>query len=212
MTGDQGGFGGSESLIVTGDKDDLYARIKALLPPWFGDKAYQSGGLLGGVLTGIAGQLAFIYSLCAYAKLQMRLQTAEEGFLDTWAYDFFGGLVLRQSGQSDASFLNAIRYNLFLDTVTRAAFIKVLSHVAGNEPEIFEASFPQSQQTGGYGVACGYGSHGRYASLLMPCQVFIDQSMLGGGEVTAADVYAAAESTRATGVSVWVNLTIEARA
>lgn len=188
--------------MATGDQNDLNNRILVLLPSWFP----SSSPIMLSVVSAIAFQLAFIYSLFSYAKAQMRLLTATDGFLDTWAADFFGTLIQRKAGQSDASWLNTIIVNLFIDRVTRQAAINVLTNLTTFAPLIFEPTFPQSQQTGGYGVACGYGTAGAYASLAFPYQAFITVNVPEDGSVLKADIFAAVESVRPIGVTAWIKI------
>ncbi len=188
--------------MAIGDQSDLFVRIKTLLPPWFGDDT----PILDALINGLAFQLAFLYSLIAYTKAQMRLLTASGGFLDIWAYDFFGTLILRKTGQTDTSWRNAIIANLFRERGTRASMENVLTELTGVEPEIFEPTFPQSKQTGGYGIACGYGVAGGYASLAFPYQALVTAHIPSDGSVLPEDVFTAAESVRPVGVSVWVRI------
>src|SRR4051794_13359328 len=87
--------------MATGDANDMLARIKALLPAgWFkGDTP-----VLDAVLSAAAYGLSFIYSQIAYAKLQTRIGTATDGFLDLISFDFFGGSLPRRKQEVDASF------------------------------------------------------------------------------------------------------------
>jgi hypothetical protein len=189
--------------MAIGDQSDLFVRIKSLLPPWFGDNT----PILDALINALAFQLAFIYSLIAYTKAQMRLLTASDGFLDTWAYDFFGTLIQRKTGQSDTSWRNTIIANLFREKGTRNAMQLILTQLTGFTPIIFEPTFPQSQQTGGYGIACGYSVAGGYASLAFPYQTFVTATIPSDGSVLEADVFTAAESVRPEGVNVWIRIT-----
>jgi hypothetical protein len=93
--------------------------------------------------------------------------------LDLIAYDFFGNSILRKSGQSDDSFRNAIIVNIFRERGTRASVLKVIKDITGVEPIIFEPSRPLD--TAAYGMPyCGYGSAGKYGSLQLQYQSFID--------------------------------------
>jgi hypothetical protein len=93
---------------MTGDQDDMLARIKATLPPWFPDEA----PVLDALLSGFANVSAWIYGLIAYAKLQTRISTASDGWLDLIAYDFFGRRMTR-GNRSDTLFRSAILAELF---------------------------------------------------------------------------------------------------
>lgn len=157
---------------MIGDADDIFARLKGMLPTrWFGT-ATDSMPILDAVLYGIAASLAFIYSMYAYAKLQTRLLTATDGWLDLIAADFFGpsGL-LRKPGQTDASYRALIIASLFREKATRKAIVTALSALTGRAPTIIEPLRPAD--TMDYGVpTSGYGT-GFYGSMLLPYQAFV---------------------------------------
>lgn len=154
---------------MTGDQADVLARLKATLPRWFGDDT----PILDAVLQGLANAAAFVYSLYAYAKLQTRILTATDGWLDMIAADYFGTALLRAANQSDASFRARIIINLFRERATRAGIVKVLQDLTGRVPKIFEPLRPLD--TGGYATnSIGYGLAGGYGSMLLPFQCFVD--------------------------------------
>jgi len=134
--------------MATGDQNDIYTRLKGLLPPtWFGD----SNPILTGALTACSSALAWCYSLYLYAKLQTRISTATDGWLDIAAYDFFGKNLQRSAGQSDDLFRNQMKINLFRERGTRQAIIDILEDMTGKTPYIFEPQRPLD--TGAYGAA-----------------------------------------------------------
>lgn len=153
--------------MATGDLLDFKSRIKALIPRWFGDVST----ILDAVITGQAYAKAYVYSLIVYAALQTRIKTATDGWLDMIAADFFGASLVRSANQSDASFRSRIIINLFRERATRNGVIKVLQDLTGQTPFIFEPSRPND--TGGYGVACGYFAAGGYGSIMLPYQAFV---------------------------------------
>jgi hypothetical protein len=157
---------------VIGDAPDIFTRLKGMLPSrWFGT-ASDSAPLIDGVLYGLATSLAFIYSLYAYAKLQTRIMSATDGWLDLIAVDFFGANGLRRKpGQSDTSYRTLIIANLFREKATRKAITMALQTLTGRTPIIVEPRRPAD--TMDYGVSTsGYGS-GYYGSLLLPYQAFV---------------------------------------
>ena len=221
---------------MTGDQNDVFARLKSALPQrWFGSTA-DSMPVVDSLLTGIATAMSFIYSLYAYAKLQTRIRTASDGYLDLIAYDFFGASIQRKSNQSDASFRATIIANLFRERATRNAIVKVLQDLTGRTPKIVEPKRPYD--TGSYGgPLIGYGVAGAYGSMQMPYQAFvIAYRPLGSGipsvagygistggysqasqaewaslsmiqnAVTDADIYAAIDSVRPAATIVWVDI------
>ena len=69
---------------MIGDTSDLVLRLRRLLPnSWFPDSA----PVLVGILSGIASALAQVYGLITYARLQTRIATTTDAFLDLAAYD-----------------------------------------------------------------------------------------------------------------------------
>jgi len=219
--------------MATGDKNDIYTRLKGLLPPtWFGD----NNPILTGALNACASALAWCYSLYLYAKLQTRISTATDGWLDIAAYDFFGSNLQRSVGQSDDLFRNQMKISLFRERGTRQAIIDILEDMTGKTPYIFEPQRPLD--TGSYGgPMIGYGVAGGYGSLMLPYQAFVtayrpsgsgipyiagysltpsgysvasrgeyaSQSMITGS-ITDAQVYEAIAAVKMEGTIVWVRL------
>lgn len=154
--------------MATGDQSNILARILRTLPTWFG----SSAGLLAALLDGLAWAGSFVYSLIDYTRLQTRIKTATDAWLDLIALDFFGDSLRRYSGQSDASFRSRIIINLFRERATRAAVISVLKDLTGRTPIVVEPARPAD--TGCYGgPTIGYGVAGAYGSLLLPYQAFV---------------------------------------
>lgn len=155
--------------MATGDKSDITTRLQLSLPKqWF----QTDGTVIGAILGALATSWAWAYSLYAYIKLQSRILSATDGWLDVIAGDFFGAAVTRKASQSDASFRTAIIINLFRERATRKAIITVLTQLTGRAPVIMEPQRPAD--TGAYGASiCGYGSAGVYGSMLIPSQAFV---------------------------------------
>jgi len=218
--------------MATGDQQDFFKRIKTLVPRWFGDDTPTIDALV----QGLAWAGSFVYSLWAYAKLQTRILTATDGWLDMIAADFFGPALLRQSNQSDASFRARIVINLFRERATRGGIVKVLQNLTGRTPLVFEPLRPAD--TGCYGgPAIGYGMAGGYGSMLLPFQALVTAYRptssgvplvagygisTGGygqasradyaamsmiqGAVTDADIYAAIDSVKPAGTIIWTRI------
>lgn len=155
--------------MATGDQPDLLSRIQALLPRgWFGD----SPTILTALLSGFAAIYASLYTVLAYARQQMRILSATDGFLDVISADFFGTGLPRNANESDNAFRNRITVNLFRERATRKAVIQVLTTLTGRAPLIVEPRCPAD--TGGYRIpTSGYGVAGAYGSLLLPYQAFV---------------------------------------
>lgn len=156
--------------MMTGDQNDVFQRLRSLLPPWFGD---DETPILDALLQGLAYALSFIYSLYAYAKLQTRILTSTDGWLDMIAADFFGTTLQRQSGQSDASFRARIIINMFRERGTRPAMIKVLEDVTGKTPDIFEPNRPLDIGAMNSPLSKGYCGVARMGSMAVPYTAMI---------------------------------------
>lgn len=154
--------------MATGDQNDVFSRLQSLLPVgWF----QSDSSIVNALLQGYVWAAGFVYSLIAEARQQTRLLTMSGGWLDLFAWDFFGATLLRESGQSDSSFLNRIRANLFGPKGTRPGLISALTSLTGYAPAIIEPWSPAD--CGVYGALCGYGVAGAYGSLALPYQGFV---------------------------------------
>ena len=210
-----------------------FNRLRSLLPSWFGDDT----PLIDGVIYGLANTVDFVYSLYLYAKLQTRIKTATDGWLDMISYDFFGDRLPRRANQSDTSFRARIIANIFRERATRNAIKQVLIDITGREPIIFETTRPED--TGAYSISTsGYGVAGGYGSLLLPFQCFVTAYLpLGAGipdvagygistgaystpsqseyasysdiigQVTRDDIFEAIDSVKPAATIVWTNIT-----
>ncbi|SOY56868.1 hypothetical protein [Cupriavidus taiwanensis] len=220
--------------MAIGDQDDVYRRLRGYLPPWFGDEADTP--IINGLLNGLAYAGAYVYGLLSYARLQTRIKTATDGWLDMIAADFFGDTLLRAANQSDDSFRARIILNLFRERATRLGLIRVLEDLTGRTPIVIEPTRPAD--TGAYGVpTSGYGYAGAYGSLSMPFQAFVIAFRPAGtgipnvagygistgayntasqaeyaslsmiqGGVTDADIYAAIDSVKPVATIVWTSI------
>jgi hypothetical protein len=134
---------------------------------------------LDGLLAGIAWMWSWVYALWSYARLQTRIATAADAFLDMISLDFFGvGVVPRRSSEPDDSFRARIKRNLLRPRGTRAAMISALTDLTGRPPTIFEPR--NAGDTGAYGhlgsptvTGLAYNAAGGYGSLALPFQAFI---------------------------------------
>jgi hypothetical protein len=217
---------------MTGDQPDVFARLKSVLPRWFGDNTPY----LDALMQGFAQAGAYAYSLYLYAKLQTRILTATDGWLDMIAADFFGAALVRSANQSDASFRARIIINILRERGTRNAINKVLIDLTGRAPIIVEPTRPND--TGAYGAPnSGYGVAGAYGSVLLPYQAFVTAFRpLGSGipyvagygvstgaystpsraeyaplssvlnTISDADIYAAMDSVKVAGTTVWTRI------
>lgn len=154
--------------MATGDKQDIIARLKSVLPAgWFASNA----PILDGILGGIAGLGEFAYALIQYARLQTRIKTAVDGWLDIVAYDYFGPAVARQQGETDTAFRSRILANLLPLRATRQAMVNTLTALLGITPLIKELWRPGD--TGAWNQLGGWNVYGAYSDTT-PYQAFID--------------------------------------
>lgn len=154
---------------MTGDAQDITTRLKALFPGgWFRGPT----PVLDAVLSGVSTPLAAAYALCTYARLQTRISTATDGFLDLIGYDYFGGKLPRRSRETDDLYRARILAALLAEKGTRRGLIRTLVTLTGRTPLVFEPSRPLD--TGGYDVGgCGYDVAGGYGALDLPYQAFV---------------------------------------
>lgn len=236
VTADSGFFtadGGQAATpaSVVGTPADILFRLQNLMPPgWFAPGATP---IRDAMLTGIASAFAFIFSLFAYLKLQTRIATATDGFLDLIGLDYFGNALPRQSNQSDTSYRSRIQSALLPLRNTRQAIINALTLVTGRVPAVFEPDRPAD--TGGLntgtlalGVAGGIGSQaypyqafvtafrppgtgianvaglGAPGALNVGTLECVGASAING--VTDNDIYAAVNAVRMAGTILWTRI------
>jgi hypothetical protein len=217
--------------MATGDQNDISGRISALLPNgWFGDTT----PVLDALLAGISSALASVYGLISYARLQTRIATATDGFLDLISYDFFGLGLPRKTSESDSAFRSRIQSELLLQRATRAGVSETLEILTGRAPIIFEPT--RALDTGGLNTpSMGLNVAGRLGTYTMPCQCFIfayrtlgqgvpniaglgiptgalntpsQAALINADMVTGAvqdsDIFAAADSAKVAGTALWM--------
>src|SRR4051812_40264109 len=127
--------------MATGDTNDISARLRATLPPWFPDPA--NAPVLTAILSGIADGFAFVYSYLGFAALQTRISSATGGWLDLIAWDFFGSRFTRRQGENDASWQPRILQEILRPRQTRAAISLMLTDLTGRAPKVIELWNPQ---------------------------------------------------------------------
>ena len=220
--------------MATGDEADIVNRLQRLIPNgWFPNGLSP---IRDAILTGFANIFAFVFSLIVYVRLQTRIATATDGFLDMIAADFFGNDLLRQVNQGDTSYRSRIQSALFLERGTRSAVIRVLTQLTGRAPLVFEPQ--RTADTGVYnGPGLAYNTVGGYGSLQYPYQSFVTAfrplgvgitNIAGYGGPTGAyntpsqleyvnlvqlsdqvqdsDIFAAIDSVRVCGTIVWARI------
>lgn len=218
--------------MATGDQNDIVSRLQQLMPNgWFTNGL---AAIRDALLAGFANSFAFIYSMLAYIRLQTRIATATDGFLDLIAADFFGTGLPRQPNQTDASYRARILSEIFLERGTRNAVIRILTQLTGRAPIVFEPQRPAD--TGAYNTGVlGYGVAGGYGSLAYPYQSFVtafrpigigipnvagynspqgayntgsqaEYASLSNLGVQDSDIYAAIDSVHVFGTIIWARI------
>ncbi|MGC8474780.1 MAG: hypothetical protein ACP5NP_00360 [Acetobacteraceae bacterium] len=159
---------------MIGDAQDIANRIRAVLPgSWFSDNSPILDGLIGGIAT----SWAWLYAALQYVRLQTRIATATDVWLDVIAQDFFGTGISRRSGEGDASLRRRVQLEIFRERATRAGLVQVLVDLTGRPPTVFEPLRPAD--TGAYGgegqvgTSLAYGAAGGWGSLDLPFQCFV---------------------------------------
>lgn len=216
---------------ITGDRDDMLARLKSVLPSrWLGEASTTADALLAGLAEG----WAWLHGMAATLRAQARIATATGAMLDMIAEDCFGPRLARRRLQGDAAFRAAIRRELLRERATRPALRAVLRDLTGREPRLFEPRRPAD--TGGWGAGAGYSAAGGWGSLALPYQIFVTARRpqgsgiaglngwaggLGGwgggriawaslaqleGQVTDADIAAATAATLPQGAVAWLRI------
>lgn len=217
--------------MAIGDNGDILARLKSVLPAWWG----QVTPILDGVLSGFAQIGSWGYGLLIYTTAQTRIATATDGFLDIASLDFFGPRVRRKPSQPDFALRKIIRAEVLRPRNTRAAMLKALKDLTGSSAVIFEPAY--AFDTGGIGTyGFAFSTAGGFGSRALPNQMFIrvvqpigagvptvagfnttyagfgngyfcliDKNAITGA-VTNQDIYDTVEATRAAGVTCWVNI------
>lgn len=191
--------------MATGDKNDILSRLKALLPAgWFSDTASN----LNALLSGPANALSSVYNLIAYVRLQCRIKTATDGFLDMISLDYFGDQLPRYQKESDTAFRNRIIANLLSEKGTRAGLIRAVTLLVGVAPWFFEPG--RVQDTGGWGHGntyngLAYGYAGGWGSLQLNCQAFMKVARPPGAGVPNVGGWGSYAGGYGVGSTEWIN-------
>ena len=151
---------------MRGDQSDFAARLRLTLPAgWFGDVA----PVLDGLLAGIASAWALLYSLLQTVRVQSRLSTVTDQFLDLACADFFGGRLARRVSESDTALRVRLSAAMRRERGTRAGVIAAATE-AGYSMTVFEPARPAD--TGAYSTpgVLAWNVSGGYGSLQMPLE------------------------------------------
>jgi hypothetical protein len=154
---------------------DVFRRIRATLPAsWFGENT----PILDSVLNSLSAGWVSPLNLLNFVRMQTRIQTAFDIWLDLIARDYFERRIRRRVNEADGPFRDRICIELLRDRCTRSAIYNVLKQLTGTPPIIFEPTNPQD--TGCYGSpgfpgfgTLGYCVSGGWGNLTSPFQVFV---------------------------------------
>jgi len=159
---------------MTGDQNDMAARIRAVLPAgWFSDTT----PVLDSLLAGLGWLWSWAYALLQFVVAQARLATTSGMWLDLFAFDYFGNRVARATQETDDAFRARISREMRRIRGTRAAVISVVTDLTGQAPKIFEPM--NTGDTGSWGTLDGqaqglaWNTTGGWGSLSMPFQAFV---------------------------------------
>jgi hypothetical protein len=199
--------------VATGDTTDILCRLKAVLPlGWFPPPAAagepSTTPVLDGVLSGCAAAWAFCYSLLAYVRLQTRIATATDVWLDAIAVDYFGGALSRFPNETDAAFSPRIRANLLPIRATRAGVIDAVIGLLGVPPAVFEPA--DTGDTGAYGDGTrtwrgmAWNTAGGWGSMALPFQAFLTVTVPPAGGIAYADGWGGYSGGYGVGAIEWI--------
>lgn len=154
-----------------GSHEDVYSRIIAQLPPWFGA---DPNLILDIIIEAFVNTGTFHYTQYGYAKLQTRIATATDINLDNISKDYLGDELPRRINESDELYRARILATLLREKCTRRGLRLAILNLTGIEPIIFEPWNPSD--CGGYNVVTNlaYNTAGRYGSGSFAYQGFID--------------------------------------
>ena len=179
---------------------DIVARLQKWLPAgWFPTAV---GTRIFATLAGFASSLSTVLAQITYTKLQTRVATATDGFLDMISYDYFGTGLPRLSAEVDSVYRARILASLIQSRVTRQGMIATLTALTGRVPRVFEPKRPMDtggwggNPFGGYGVAGGYSNPAiqTFQALIVPYR---------GNGVPDAAIYAAVDAAKPIATEMW---------
>lgn len=189
--------------MATGSVADILARLQRWAPKkWFPANSSGPVSFIGGVMTGMATTMSGAYARLAYAKLQTRIKTATDGFLDLISWDFFGGALPRRAGEPDDAYRTRLLPNILRPRVVRHGIEVTLKTLTGRTPQLFEPI--RVSDTGAFEEPfIGFDMAGAFTDYnLFPYQMLVVAYM--GNGATAGDVYAAVEASRPVATIAWV--------
>ena len=187
---------------MLGDAADMARRLRAVLPAgWFSD----TSPVLDGVLAGLASAWAGLFQLLQQVKVQTRIATATDAWLDRVALDFFGNRVRREAAETDAAFRVRVLQDMQTVRVTRAALLQRLNDLTGRQARICEPANPGD--TGAWARQGAWGGAGAWGSLELPFQYFVTAYRPAAGDTAAdAQILATVLDTIPVGSICWMQI------
>ncbi len=165
---------------MIGDSADFVRRLYSVLPRgWFSDVTPVTSALL----TGFGAAWASIYGLIQGVTDLTRITTSTGSFLDLISLDYFGDMLPRRQGETDATFTTRIKQELFRLRGTRSAVQQAVQNVTGRSAFIVEPARPGD--TGGYSLGgVGYGQAGAWGNLSSDHTFFVTAFRPTGSGIT----------------------------
>jgi hypothetical protein len=185
---------------MIGDIDDMRTRLRLTMPArWFADHA----PVLDGLFSGLSSVWSALYSLLLYVKLQSRIGTATNGFLDLAGKDLFSDPILRRLGETDDSFRARLKRAMRREQATRTGLIAAATE-AGFTVRIFEPARPAD--TGAYNTPAGlaWNIAGGWGSLAMPLESLVTAQ--SGENAIESELHAGIAGAVPAGGVGWVRI------
>lgn len=181
---------------------DFVGRLRGTLPQhWFGDDA----PVLDGLLNGLAASWKWLFAALEYVRLQTRIRTATDLFLDLSAGDYFGARLPRRAKETDDQFRPRIQRELLRTRTTRSDLVSLIVELTGNNPTIFEAA--RAADTGAWGVAVGYGLAGAWGSLSRPFECLVTvQRPARPSPIGDPEIYSSVAAAMPVAVVAWTRI------
>ncbi len=185
-----------------GLNSNIVQRLQKWLPSgWFPNTL---GTRIFATLSGFSANLSTVLAQITYVKLQTRIKTATDGFLDLISWDYFGPTLPRNTSEIDNAFRARILGNLLRPRATRQGMIATLTLLTGRTPRVFEPKRPMD--TGGWGgnPYGGYGVAGGYSNPAIQQYQALITAYRGNG-VPDATIFAAVDEAKPIATVMWVS-------
>ncbi|MFL9904229.1 hypothetical protein PQR71_39930 [Paraburkholderia fungorum] len=186
-----------------GLNSNIVLRLQKWLPNgWFPNAI---GTRIFATLSGFSANLSTVLAQITYVKLQTRIRTATDGFLDLISWDFFGPALPRNTSEVDNAFRARILANLLRPRATRQGMITTLTLLTGRAPRVVEPKRPMDCGGWGGNPFGGYGVAGAYTNpAVQPFQAAI--VAYRGNNVPDSAIYAAIDEAKPIATIMWTAL------